>query len=75
MIRWTNYYKDIYAYKSLASIQDYAFNRLHKYLKEHTKIGFGYNEFDYGTIEENRFEPIRKRHNIALDAGICKMYD
>ena len=45
---WSNYYRDIRAYKTLAKVQNYAMNRLRKYLrKRHTKSGFGYREYDY----------------------------
>ena len=44
---WTNYYRDIEAYKTLAKIQEYALNRLRKYLRRrHTKSGFGYKEYN-----------------------------
>ena len=45
---WTNYYRDIEAYKTLENVQNYALNRLSKYIrKRHTKPGFGYKEYNY----------------------------
>lgn len=59
---WTNYYSDIMAYRSLEKLQDYALNRLRKYLrKRHTKSGFGYREYDYEYMKKIGVRTIRTR--------------
>ncbi|MCL6091172.1 MAG: group II intron reverse transcriptase/maturase [Candidatus Thermoplasmatota archaeon] len=59
---WSNYYRDIEAYKTLEKVQNYALNRLRKYLrKRHTKSGFGYKEYDSEYMRKIGFKPIVTR--------------
>ena len=59
---WSNYYRDINAYKSLEKVQNYALNRLRKYLrKRHTKSGFGYREYDLEYMKKIGFKTIQTR--------------
>ena len=59
---WSNYYRDLNAYKTLAKVQNYAMNRTRKYLrKRHTKSGFGYKEYDYDYFKRIGFRTIRTR--------------
>ena len=59
---WSNYYRDINAYKTLSKVQSYASNRLRKYLRRrHTKSGFGYREYDYEYMKKIGFRAIRTK--------------
>ena len=59
---WSNYYRDINASKILASVQNYALNRLRKYLrKRHTKSGFGYKEYDHEYMKKIGIRTIQTR--------------
>ena len=59
---WTNYYRDIEAYKTLENVQNYALNRLRKYLrKRHTKSGLGYKEYDHEYMMNIGIKPIVTR--------------
>ena len=68
---WSNYYREINAYKTLAGVQNYAMNRLRKYLrKRHTKSGFGYREYNYEYMKKIGVKPFESDHNAAWDATI-----
>ena len=42
---WCNYYGEVRAYSTLAKVQNYALNRLRKYIRRrHTKSGYGYRK-------------------------------
>ena len=59
---WTNYHRDIEAYKTLENVQNYALNRLSKYIrKRHTKPGFGYKEYNYEYMMNIGIKPIVTR--------------
>ena len=59
---WSNYYREINAYKTLAGVQNYAINSLRKYLrKRHTKSGFGYKEYDLECMKKIGVRTIQTR--------------
>ena len=59
---WSNYYRNISAYVTLANVEGYAMNRMREYLrKRHTKSGFGYREYDYDYFKRIAFRAIRTR--------------
>ena len=59
---WSNYYRDIEAYKTLEKVQNYAMNRLRKYMRRrNTKPGFGYKEYNYEYMMKIGYKPIVTR--------------
>lgn len=59
---WSNYYREINSYRTLAGVQDYAMNRLRKFFrKRHTKSGFGYREYDLEYMKKIGVKTIRTR--------------
>ena len=59
---WSNYYRDINAYETLAKVQNYAIDRLRKYLRRrHTKSGFGYKEYNHEYMMKIGVKPIVTR--------------